>query len=159
MAINRTNKVLGMYRRALRWPFGRKLFSVFASRQAPYFATISPLVNILVPNHCEILLRKRKRVQNHIGTVHVIAIANGLEMAMGFMAEASIPAHLRWIPKGMELSYPAKAPTDIRCTARVSAEDWKPGDLPVKVEAIDSEGNIVVAGTIHLWISEKPPKK
>ncbi len=157
MAAN-MNKVLGMYRRALRWPLGRQLFSRFAARQAPYFATISPLINTLEPNHCEILLRKRKRVQNHIGTVHVIAIANGLEMAMGFMAEASIPAHLRWIPKGMELNYPNKAPSDIRCTARVSADDWKPGDLPVKVEAIDSQGNIVVAGIIHLWISEKPPK-
>lgn len=152
------NKVLGLYRRALRWPLGRQMFSAFAARKAPYFATISPLINELELNHCEILLRKRKRVQNHIGTVHVIAIANGLEMAMGFMAEASIPSHLRWIPKGMELSYPNKAPSDIRCTARVSPEDWKPGDLPVAVEAVDSQGNTVVAGTIHLWISEKPPR-
>jgi acyl-coenzyme A thioesterase PaaI-like protein len=153
-----SNKVLGMYRRALRWPLGRQLFSAYAARKAPYFATISPLINTLEPNHCEILLRKRKRVQNHIGTVHVIAIANGLEMAMGFLAEASIPKHLRWIPKGMELSYPAKAPTDIRCTARVAADGWKPGDLPVQVEALDADGNTVVAGTIHLWISEKPPR-
>ena len=60
-------------------------------------------------NYCEVRVAKRRAVENHLGTVHVIAIVNGLEMAMGTVAEASIPAHLRWIPKGMEVSYTAKA--------------------------------------------------
>jgi acyl-coenzyme A thioesterase PaaI-like protein len=153
-----TNKLLGMYQRAGRWPFGRQLFSAYAARKAPYFSTISPLIQLLEPNRCEVLLRKRRRVENHIGTVHVIAIANGLEMAMGFMSEASIPAHLRWIPKGMELTYPNKAGSDIRCCAEVSADAWHPGDLPVTVEAFDRDGQIVVSGTINLWISQRPPK-
>ena len=29
-------------------------------------------------------------MQNHIGTVHVIAVANALEMAMGFLADTGI---------------------------------------------------------------------
>lgn len=150
------NKLLGMYRRAAGLPLGRQLFSAYAARKAPYFATISPVITELKPNRCEVLLRKRRRVQNHIGTVHVIAIANGLEMAMGFMAEASIPPQLRWIPKGMELTYPNKAGSNIRCTAMVSPDAWQPGDMPVAVEAFDTEGNTVVVGTINLWISEKP---
>ena len=153
------NKVLKIYHNTLRWPFGRQMFSAFAARQAPYFKTISPLVTVLEPNKCEVLVRKRKRVQNHIGTMHIIAIANGLEMAMGFMAEASIPPHLRWIPKGMELTYPNKGETDIKCTATVAADGWATGDLPVKVEAIDNSGTVVVEGTIFLWISERPAKK
>lgn len=156
---DRKNKVLVVYDKFLRWPFGQRFFSAFAARQAPYFRTVSPLVIRLEPNHCEILVKKRKRVQNHIGTMHIIAIANGLEMAMGFMAEASIPAHLRWIPKGMELSYPNKGETDISCTATVPADGWVPGDLAVKVEAVDTSGKAIVVGTIMLWISEKPPKK
>jgi len=90
--------------------------------------------------------------------MHVIAIANGLEMAMGFMAEASIPKHLRWIPKAMQLEYPNKADTDITCIATVPADAWKPGDLIVKVEATTTQGVPVVTGTIKLWISEKPPR-
>ncbi len=152
------NKVLSLYNKALRLPFGRRLFSVYGARQAPYFSTVSPIVNVLEPNHCKILLRQRKRLQNHIGTMHVIAIANGLEMAMGFMAEASIPSHLRWIPKGMELRYPGKAATDIVCTAMVPADAWKAGDLAVAVEANDTHGATVVVGTIHLWVSEKPDR-
>jgi len=153
------NKILAMYHQALRWPFGRRLFSAYGARYAPYFKTISPLIRLLEPNTCEIVITKRRRVQNHIGTMHVIAIANGLEMAMGFMAEASIPPHLRWIPKGMQLEYPNKAQTNILCKATVPADGWQPGDLAVKVEATDTAGKIVVHGTIMLWISEKPPRK
>lgn len=139
-------------------PFGKRFFSWYGARKAPYFSTISPQIVTLEPNRCEVLIIKRKRVENHIGTVHVIAIANGLEMAMGFMAEASIPKHLRWIPKGMTLEYPAKADSDIHCTASVSADAWVPGDLPVVVEAVNASGTTVVSGIINLWISEKPAK-
>ncbi|MFV0508938.1 MAG: hotdog fold domain-containing protein, partial [Shewanella algae] len=110
------------------------------------------------PNYCECLLRKRRAVENHIGTVHVIAICNGLEMAMGVMAEASIPPHLRWIPKGMTLDYTAKAGSDIRCVAKVDANAWQPGDLDVEVLAYDCNDILVVKGSIRLWISAKPAK-
>lgn len=152
------NSVLALYNKCCKMPFGKHFFSWYGARKAPYFSTISPQIEILEPNHCEVLVVKRKRVQNHIGTVHVIAIINGLEMAMGFMSEASIPKHLRWIPKGMTLEYPARADSDIRCTASVPADAWTTGDLPVKVKAVNATGATVVSGTIHLWISEKPAK-
>ena len=151
------NYVLSTYERLVKYPFGKRLFSWFTANKAPYFKTITPLVTELRPNHCEVVFKKRKIVQNHIGTVHVIAICNGLEMAMGFMCEASIPTHLRWIPKGMELTYPSKAGSDIRCVAEVTDDAWKPGNLPIKVTAYDINDNIVVCGTITVWVSENRP--
>jgi len=141
--------ILRSYEKTLKLPFGRK---------APYFSTIRPLVTVLEPGRCEISLKKRRSVQNHIGTVHVIAVANGLEMAMGFLAEATIPKHLRWIPKGMELSYPAKADTDLICEAVSDPSTWVAGDLPIKVCARRRDGTAVVEGVINLWISEKPKR-
>ena len=149
------NYVIKMYQKFLKLPMGRKLFSWVVSKKAPYFSTISPLVTDLRPNRCEVVFKKTKRVQNHIGTAHVIAICNGLEMAMGFMCEASIPKHLRWIPKGMSVEYPAKAPTDIRCVAEVPDDAWKPGNLPISVKAYDTDDNVVVEGIITVWVSEK----
>lgn len=148
--------ILRTYEKALGLPFGRALFSIYAARKAPYFRTIRPLVQKLEPGHCKIFLKKRRSVQNHIGTVHVIAVANGLEMAMGFLAEATVPKHLRWIPKGMELSYPAKADTDLICEAVSDPSDWVAGDVDVKVTARRADGTAVVEGVIKLWISEKP---
>lgn len=149
------NYVLKTYQRFLKLPFGRPLFSWFVARKAPYFSTISPLITDLQQNRCEVTFKKRKKVQNHIGTTHVIAICNGLEMAMGFMCEASIPRHLRWIPKGMSVEYPAKAPTDIRCVAQVPDDAWQPGNLAIPVKAYDTNNTLVVDGTITVWVSEK----
>lgn len=148
--------ILRSYEKTLKLPFGRQIFSAYAARKAPYFQTIRPLVKTLEPGHCEIVLKKRRSVQNHIGTVHVIAVANALEMAMGFLAEATIPKHFRWIPKGMELSYPAKANTDLICEAVSDPSTWAPGDLAINVVARRSDGTAVVEGVINLWISEKP---
>lgn len=77
---------------------------------------------------------------------------------MGVMAEASIPPHLRWIPKGMSLDYTSKAGSDIRCVAEVKPEDWQEGDLLVPVTAYDKDGVVVVKGHIKLWISLKPAR-
>ena len=99
-------------------------------------------------------------MQNHIGTVHVIAICNALEAAMGAMAEASIPKHLRWIPKGMDVRYTAKATSDITAIAEVAPGAWENGpELPVTVTAYRDDGTVVVEGTIHLWVTEKPARE
>ncbi|MEP2784881.1 MAG: hotdog fold domain-containing protein [Pseudoruegeria sp.] len=153
------NYLLSMYEKMLKLPLGRRVFSIYSARRAPYFRTIKPLVLNVEPNRCDIFIKKRRAVENHIGTVHVIAITNGLEMAMGFMAEASIPKNLRWIPKGMILDYTAKADSDITCTAEVAPENWETGDLKVKVTARDTQNIVVVQGEITLWVSEKPTKR
>lgn len=152
------NKVLNIFKNITKYPFGHKIFSMIVARKAPYFSTIKPLVTTLKPNYCECLIKKHKRVENHIQTVHVIAICNGLEMAMGIMAEASIPKHLRWIPKGMNVNYVAKANSNIRCIATLEPEQWKTGDLLVPVKALDENDVVVVSGEIRLWITEKPIK-
>ena len=131
---------------------------MIGARKAPYFKTISPLITKLVPGECHCFIKKHRGVENHIKTVHVIAICNGLEMAMGFMAEASIPKHLRWIPKGMQVNYTAKAGSDIRCVAVLPGNEWKEGDLPVTVTAYDENDVVVVEGVINLWISQRKPK-
>mgnify|MGYP006287304701 CR=1 FL=1 len=150
------NRILDLYRGTARWPGGRWLFSRLFARKAPYFASIRPVVTELRPNFCEVRFRKRRRVENHIGTVHVIAIANALEMAMGGLAEATIPKHLRWIPKGMELEYTAKAASDIRAVAETGPEEWQPGEVPVAVTAFRDDGETVVRGTVRLHVTERP---
>ena len=84
---------------------GNWLFSQIIARKAPYFKSMRPRILLLEQNRCQVLLKKSRRVENHIGTMHVIATCNALEMAMGVMAEASVPPHLRWIPKGIAFGH------------------------------------------------------
>jgi acyl-coenzyme A thioesterase PaaI-like protein len=150
--------VLSLYNRAARVPaLGRGAFSLAFALRAPYFLTIAPTVVELRPNHAEVLVRKWWGVHNHIGTVHVIAVANGLEMAMGALAEASIPDHLRWIPKGMQLDYLAKSDSTMRAVADTDPSDWAgPGEVAVRVRALRGDGTVCVRGVITLHVSERP---
>lgn len=152
--------VLDLYHQVTRLPAGKKIFSVLFSQKAPYFATVRPRFVELRPNYAELRIKKRRGVQNHIGTVHVIAIINGLEAAMGALAEATIPPNKRWIPKGMEVDYTAKAASDITCIAETDPEAWTGDDpdLPVRVRGVRDDGTVVVDGVIRLWVTEKPAK-
>ena len=151
-------KVLTLYRQVSRLPQGRRVFSRLFTLKAPYFATVRPQFVELRPNYAELTIRKRRRVHNHIKTVHVIAICNGLEAAMGALAEASVPRDKRWIPKGMEVAYTAKAVSDITCIAETDPEQWTGDDpdVPVRVRGVRDDGTTVVEGVIRLWVTEKP---
>jgi acyl-coenzyme A thioesterase PaaI-like protein len=147
-----------LYRRLAAYPCGRRLFSLVFEQAAPYFRTSRPRFVELRPHYAELTVAKRRRVTNHIGTVHVIAICNGLEAAMGALAEATIPPGRRWIPKGMSVDYTAKATSDIRCIAETDPRDWAggPEEVPVRVRALREDGTAVVQGVIRLHISDRP---
>jgi acyl-coenzyme A thioesterase PaaI-like protein len=139
---------------------GERLFSFAFAQKAPYFASIHPRFTRIEANHAELVIPKRRSVQNHIGTVHAIALCNGLEAAMGALAESTIPKNKRWIPKGMDISYTAKATTDITCIAETDPEQWTSDnpDLHVRVKGIRTDGVVVIEGVIKLWVTEKPAK-
>lgn len=152
--------VLDLWRRTSALPMGDRIFSFVFSQKAPYFATVRPLFTVIEPNRAELVIRKRRGVHNHIGTVHAIALCNGLEAAMGALAESTIPRDRRWIPKGMEVAYIAKADSDITCIAETDPEQWTSGepDLPVRVWGVRRDGTVVVEGVIRLWLSDKPAR-
>ncbi|MGL5819328.1 MAG: hotdog fold domain-containing protein [Phycicoccus sp.] len=148
-----------LYRRLAARPGGRRLFSQAFAWKAPYFRTVRPRVREVRPHHAALVVRKRRSVENHIGTVHAIAVCNGLEAAMGLLAEATTPAHQRWIPKGMTVAYLAKSTTDLVCTADTDETDWEvggAGDVPVRVRAVRADGTVVVDGTITIYVSHRP---
>ena len=156
------SQVLSLWRTASRLPVigstvGTRAFSLAFGQKAPYFASIRPRFTVLEPNRAELVIPKRRAVHNHIGTVHAIALCNGLEAAMGALAEASIPSDKRWIPKGMEVSYTAKATSDITCVAETDPEQWTADnpDLPVRVKGVRDDGTVVIEGTIRLWVTPK----
>jgi acyl-coenzyme A thioesterase PaaI-like protein len=153
------SRVIDLYEKAHAIPVvGDRLFSFAFAQVAPYFWSIRPRFTVIEPNRAEVVIRKRRGVQNHLGTVHAIAQCNGLEAAMGALAEASIDPDRRWIPKGMEVSYTAKATSDITCIAETDPEQWASGepDLPVRVRGVRDDGTVVIEGVIHLWVTRTP---
>ena len=138
-------------------PEGLEQFSAAFSSFAPYFESIAATVVAGRPHHAEILVPDRHENKNHIGTVHAIAMCNGLEMAMGLLAELTTPDNQRWIPRAMSVEYTAKAVGDVLCTADTDPSDWpeEKGDVPVRVEGRLEDGTVAIRGTITIYISLK----
>jgi len=150
--------VLSQYRRLVRWPAGRWLFSRAVCFRAPYFATIAPRFTALEPGRCEVEIRDRRRVHNHIGTVHAIALCNLAELSAGVMTEASLPATMRWIPKGMTVEYLKKARGTMHAVATpdIAIVETDSGyELPVTVSVRDPQGDEVFRARIAMWLSPK----
>jgi len=153
---------LALYRKLAHWPLGRWLFTRAACYKTPYFGSISPSIIALDANRCEATIEDRRKVRNHIGTVHAIALCNLAELCMGAMAEASIPAGMRWIPKSMSVQYLKKASGRMRGVATpaipflVSDAGY---ELPVNVDVFDPAGERVFCAEIRLWLSAKPRAK
>jgi acyl-coenzyme A thioesterase PaaI-like protein len=136
---------------------GARLYSAVLCLRAPYFRSVQPRPVSVAPNRVELVVRHRRSVRNHIGTMHVIAICNGLEAAMGLLAEATVPPGRRWIPKGMEVTYPARATGDVTCIAETDPQRWTGADpdVPVRVRALRDDGTVVVEGVIRLWVTDR----
>lgn len=54
----------------------------------------------------------------------------------------------------MNVNYVAKADSDIKVVATID-EEWKVGDMQIKVNAYRADGLPVVQGYITLWVTEK----
>jgi acyl-coenzyme A thioesterase PaaI-like protein len=150
------NKNAEILARLKKLPGGLWFFSRIICFKAPYFSSIRPCFTRLEPGVGEAVLKKRRAVQNHIGTVHAIAMANLCELVAGTTLEITLPNTHRWIPKSMKIHYIAKATTDVRARTSITL-----GDLPdtstmnVLVDVIDNNGTSVVNAEIEMHITKK----
>lgn len=153
--------LLALYRRLQRWPAGGWLFARAVCFKAPYFGSIAPRITLLDVGRCEARIADRRRVHNHIGTVHAIALCNLAELTAGLMTDASIPASMRWIPQGMSVRYLKKAvgPQHAVATPAEPVREATEGyALPVDVAVRDAGGETVFTARVDMWVSPKPAR-
>lgn len=136
---------------ARRFPAGLWLFSRAVCWTAPYFASIRPQIRVLQPGRAEVAMKKRRAVQNHLQTVHAIAMCNMAELAGGMCTDVSIPRGSRWIPAGMTVEYLKKAKTDLVAVADGQHIDWTTtGEVRVPVEVRDTSTQLVFRAEIRM---------
>jgi acyl-coenzyme A thioesterase PaaI-like protein len=153
------NKTAMMLDRLKKLPCGLWLFSRLICFKAPYFASIKPKFTLLEPGQGEALLKKRHAVENHIGTVHAIAMANLCELVAGTVLEITLPSSHRWIPKSMKISYLAKANSDVRARTVINLDSLPDaGSINVLVNVTDEKGTNVVSAEIEMYITKKTIK-
>lgn len=137
-------RLLALWSRCERLPFGRPLFSWALRFNVPYSASIGATVLSLSPGHAKVALRDRGAVRNHLGSVHAVALTNLGELTSGLAMTASLPPTARGIVRSITTDYTKKARGTLVAESRVALPAVTGDtDFEVRAEIRDADGDTV----------------
>jgi acyl-coenzyme A thioesterase PaaI-like protein len=140
-----------------KFPLGTTIFSKLVGLWIPYTGSIRACVLELGPRRVRIQLKDRRRVRNHLRSIHAIALANLGEYSTGLALTAALTPGSRIIIKQLQIEYLKKARGTL-----VSQVEINPQELPnsgeswVRAEIRDLANNIVCR-TQALWKIDGEP--
>lgn len=149
--------LLARWRRLSALPGGRFLFSLALRLAVPYSGSIRPRVLQLERGRATVALRDRRRVRQHLGSVHAVALVNLGELATGLAVLTATPPTMRGIVTHLEADYLKKARGTLtaRCEAEAPPEGVDSAPV-VATEITDSEGQVVCVVRAHWRIGPRP---
>lgn len=146
------------WRRFSALPGGRWLFSRMVRFMVPYTATIGANIEELRPGYARVTLRDRKKVRNHLNSIHALALGNLGEMTSGMAAMMALPAGVRSIVTGMSIEYLKKARGTLTAESRpeVPQAVTGPMEMTVHCDIRDGAGDVVARTHVHWRLSPGP---
>lgn len=137
-------KMRNLWQRLAPLPGGKLLFSLIVGFVIPYTGSMRARVEQLQPGHAIVRLPDRRRVRNHLRSIHAIALANLAEFTTGLATLSGMPDTARAILVGLEIEYSKKARGDIigECITSIPVTDERQ-EYRIEVILRDSQGDIV----------------
>ena len=132
-------------------PGGKWLFSKLVSRFIPYSGTVTPEILELSPGRAVIAISERRKVRNHLRSVHAIALANLGEMSTGLALGFGMPAGTRSILVRVSCEYLKKARGRLFATAEAPAVASAETHEYEVTSLIRDESGGLVAKTVAVW--------
>ena len=149
--------IYATWKKLTAYPGGKRLFSFLLARKVPYTGTIGAQVIHLEPGHVRIELRDRRKVRNHLRSVHAIAMANLGEFCSGLAMMSVLPKGWRGILRGIDVRYVKKARGVLVGESKVDLGKLSGStDLQVIGEIRDAEGDVVATVTADWRVG--PPR-
>ena len=144
-------KILRLWQRLAPWPGGRWLFSRILGLMVPYTGSIAARIRELRPGYARVELRDRRRVRNHLNSIHAIALANLGEMTSGLAMLTGLAPDTRGIAIKISTEYFKKARGLLVAETRCEVPHVQGVDMEVEVQADirDRDGDVVARTTAH----------
>ena len=147
------NAVMRWWTNCGKLPAGRYLFSLALGLYIPYTRTIGARVVELAPGFARIELADRRRVRNHLNSIHAIALTNLGELTTGLAVFSSTGADMRGILTGIRTAYTKKARGRLVATAEYRLPAGIVEDTPCEVEAAIRDGDGDTVATVNAtWL-------
>ena len=128
------------------------MFSLALGLIAPYSGTIGARVEEVRPGYARVTLRDRRRVRNHLRSIHAIALINLGEIATGLAVLSTVPANMRGIVLGIQTDYVKKARGKLTATADFQLPELVEENTPCEVTAqLRDEAGETVAEVRATW--------
>ena len=152
MAKDASQTLRDVYARLSPIPGGKGLFSRMIGFMAPYTGTIGARVEELKPGYSRIRMRDRRRVRNHLRSVHAMALCNLAEVSTGLALLFGLPDGSRGILTGFSIRYLKKARGTLTATCRCDPPDTNERqEYEVRGEITNQDGVVVAEATAH-WL-------
>lgn len=146
------HQIRSLWDRLSGFPGGRKLYSFLIGRMAPYTGTIRAEVVELGPEGAVVAMADRRRVRNHLSSVHAIALMNLAELTTGLALHYDVPGDVRAILTGLSIEYQKKARGRLVAAASVDIpEITGPTDVEVETAIRDEQGDVVATAKAQ-WL-------
>ncbi len=146
-----TEVILSTWNRLNSLPGGTWIFNQFLRRFNPYSGSIHPRVAELRPGYARIELQDRRRIRNHLNSIHALALANLGELTSGLALLSGLPGNSRGIPTKITTEYFKKARGKLVAESKSGLPSVnKSMDYNVSADIVDEHGD-VVARTNVTW--------